>query len=85
MCSHHEASVGAGFIERQADAASMKSTFWIQELDARDPQGNQRMRLQYSQVIMLDFFPRADGLPGLIRWPHVSIATLEKDFDAPVS
>lgn len=77
--------VNIPFIERQADATSMKSTFWIQELDAQDEHGNQRMRLQYSQVIMLDFFPRADGLPGLIRWPHVSIATLDKEFYGPVS
>jgi hypothetical protein len=60
------------FIVKQANADSMRSTFWIQEL-ARGG-----LRLQYSQVVMLDFFPRADGLPGLIRWPHVSINTLTK-------
>ena len=30
------------------------------------------------QVVQLDFHPRADGGPGRIKWPHVSINTLEK-------
>lgn len=59
------------FVVKQANAASMKSTFWIQELEGK-------LRMQYVQVVMLDFFPRFDGLPGLIRWPHISINTLEK-------
>ncbi len=63
------------FIVKQANAADMKSTFWIQELAGS---GKPRFRLQYLQVVILDFFPRRDGLPGLIRWPHVSINTLEK-------
>lgn len=66
------------FIVRQANATSMNSTFWIQELEERDAHGNPKLRLQYSQVVMLEFFPRRDGLPGLIGWPHVSINTLEK-------
>ena len=53
----------------------MRSTFWIQELASGD---GPQLRLQYAQVVMLDFFRRADGLPGLIRWPHVSINTLTK-------
>jgi hypothetical protein len=65
----------------------MKSIFWIQELADKDKYGEPKLRLQYLQVVMLDFFPRRDGLPpgccpGLIRWPHVSINTLEKDVDA---
>lgn len=67
------------FIEKQANAASMKSTFWIQELKDMDVNGNPILRLQYLQIVMLDFFPRRDGLPGVIRWPHVSINTLVKD------
>jgi hypothetical protein len=66
------------FVVKQANAASMKSTFWVQELKAPDKYGKPKLRLQYSQVVMLDFFPRFDGLPGVIRWPHVSINTLEK-------
>ena len=37
--------------------------------------------MQYVQVVMLDFFPRRDGLPGRISWPHVSINTLTKVSD----
>lgn len=70
--------VNIPFIVRQANATVMKSTFWIQELAEKDCEGNPKLRLQYSQLIMLEFFPRRDGLPGLIRWPHVSINTLEK-------
>jgi len=66
------------FIVKQANASAMKSTFWIQELADKDINGDAVLRLQYSQVILLDFFPRGDGSPGLIRWPHVSINTLEK-------
>ena len=70
--------VNIPFIVKQANAAEMKSTFWIQELKEKDCQGNPKLRLQYSQIIFLDFFSRRDGAPGLIRWPHVSINTLEK-------
>jgi hypothetical protein len=73
--------VNIPFIERQADAASMKSTFWIQELEETDSYGKPKLRLQYLQVVMLDFFPRRDGLPGVIRWPHISINTMEKVSD----
>lgn len=65
------------FIEKQADASEMTSTFWIQELGEKDKNGNPKLRLQYTQTVMLDFFPRRDG-EGLIKWPHVSINTLEK-------
>ena len=70
--------VNIPFIVKQANAASMKSTFWIQELEEKDEHGNPKLRLQYLQVVMLDFFERRDGLPGLIGWPHISINTLEK-------
>lgn len=69
--------VNIPFIVAQANAVVMKSTFWIQELAEKDPKGNPKLRLQYSQNVGLDFFPRRDG-QGLIRWPHVSICTLDK-------
>lgn len=66
----------APFSVREAEAVSMKSTFWIQEVEEA---GKLRLRLQYSQVVMLNFFrPREDELPGVAAWPHISIATLEK-------
>jgi hypothetical protein len=68
------------FSVREAEPVSMKSTFWIQELSELDRFGNPRLRLQYSQVVMMDFFrPREDEFPGRAVWPHISIATLEKD------
>jgi hypothetical protein len=70
--------VNIPFIERQADAASMKSIFWIMELDEKNDKGDPRLVLAYSQFIYLDFFPRPDGKPGLIRWPHISINVMEK-------
>jgi len=70
--------VNIPFIVKQANAADMKSTFWIQELAEQDASGKPKLRLQYLQVVLLDFFDRRDGLPGLIRWPHVSINTMEK-------
>lgn len=71
--------INAPFTKREADPVSMKSTFWIQELNEKDQNGKPRFRLQYSQVVMLHFIrPREDGLPGRAIWPHVSIATLEK-------
>lgn len=67
------------FVVKQADAVSMKSTFWIQELKEKDKCGNRKLRMQYSQIVILDFFrPREDGHPGRARWPHISINTLEK-------
>jgi hypothetical protein len=74
--------VNIPFVVKQANAASMKSTFWIQEMAEKDANGDAKLRLQYLQVVLLDFFPRRDGLPGPIRWPHVSINTLEKDVQA---
>lgn len=69
----------APFSVREAEPVSMKSTFWIQELAEQDERGNPRLRLQYSQVVMLHFFhPREDEFPGRAVWPHISIATLEK-------
>lgn len=68
------------FIVKQANASEMKSTFFIQEIE--DEQGHTKLRLQYVQVVQLDFFPRVDGGPGRIKWPHVSINTMEKVSDA---
>jgi hypothetical protein len=78
--------VNIPFIVRQANATVMRSTFWIQELKEKDKYGKPKLRMQYSQLVMLDFFPRLDGLPpgccpGPIQWPHVSINTLEKVVD----
>lgn len=64
------------FVKKQAAATRMKATFWIEELADEDAEGRPKLRLQYLQVVMLDFFPRRDGVPGLMSWPHVSANTL---------
>jgi hypothetical protein len=66
------------FIVRQANAAVMRSTFWIMELDEVDEDGEPRLVLAYSQLVLLDFFNRFDGREGLIRWPHISINMMER-------
>ncbi|QDU42865.1 hypothetical protein Mal52_13340 [Symmachiella dynata] len=71
--------VNIPFIETQADATKMESTFWIQELEEKDEDGEHKLRLQYLQIVMLDFFERPPGQgEGLIRWPHISINTMER-------
>lgn len=71
--------VNIPFVVKQAEPVSMKSTFWIQELKEKDECGHPQLRLQYSQIVMLDFFrPREDGHPDRARWPHISINTLKK-------
>ena len=71
------------FVVKQANASAMKSIFWIQELEETDSRGKPKLRLQYLQTAMLDFDGRTSGLPGRIRWPHVSINTLEKVEQTP--
>lgn len=71
------------FIVRQADTTSMNSTFWIQETDQEGPDGQPRVFMQYVQSVMLDFFGRRDGNPGLIKWPHISINTMERTSNQP--
>jgi hypothetical protein len=71
------------FVTKHANATTMKSTFWIEELEETTDTGAPRVRLQYLQVVMLEFFPRRDGVPGLIQWPHVSINTLEWVGETP--
>ncbi|KAF7787038.1 hypothetical protein PRUB_a3884 [Pseudoalteromonas rubra] len=66
------------FVTRQANAAEVHSTFWIYELTETDQNGNPKLWLQYSQTVILDFFNRKDRPGELIRWPHISINTLEK-------
>ncbi len=63
------------FINRQANAAEMQSTFWIMEMQD-DGNGGPELMMAYSQFILLDFFESPQG--GLIRWPHVSINVMEK-------
>lgn len=75
--------VNIPFIKKQADATEMDVTFWIMELEEADQDGQPRLIMMYHQVVMLDFFARTDGTSGLIKWPHVSINTMERISGAP--
>jgi hypothetical protein len=79
--------VNIPFITNQANATEMESTFWIMELEALGPDGRARLIMQYMQIVMLEFFGRRDGQPGLIKWPHVSINTMERlpDISSPAA
>lgn len=66
------------FVTRQADAIDMSAVFWIMEMTSK-ADGKPKLALAYIQIVVLEFFPRFDGLPGRIRWPHVSINTMVKD------
>jgi hypothetical protein len=52
-----------------ARAAEVDAMFWIETV-AGEPGQPDRLQLQYSQLVQLDF----NGL----RWPHVTVATLHK-------
>ena len=51
-----------------ADTAQVDAIFWIETV--KDAAGHDKFQLQYSQTVLLNF----NGL----SWPHVSVATLEK-------
>lgn len=70
--------VNIPFVVDQANATEMESTFWIMELEELAPDGQPRLIMMYQQVVMLDFFKRTDDVRGLIKWPHVSINTMER-------
>jgi hypothetical protein len=51
-----------------ARAVEVDAIFWIETIEG--PGGKDKLQLQYTQLVQLDF----NGL----RWPHVTVATLEK-------
>ena len=52
-----------------ANAAEVDAIFWIENVEGSYGEPT-KLQLQYTQVVQLDF----NGL----RWPHVSVATLQK-------
>jgi hypothetical protein len=86
---HFSSTVATGgihnipFVVNQANATEIESTFWILELEELGADGNPRLIMLYHQLVMLDFFERRDGTPGLIKWPHVSINTMERLPEEP--
>lgn len=77
--------VNIPFVVAQANATKMRSIFWIHELDEEDQYGGPALALQYVQIVMLEFFERGDGVPGLIEWPHVSINTMLRVSKEPMT
>lgn len=71
------------FIVAEANATEIRSIFWIHELNQTDTDNDPKMVMQYAQVVMLEFFPRTDGSDGLIKWPHVSINTMQRISKKP--
>ena len=70
--------VNIPFNVKHAKSAEMRATFWIQELDELDENGEPKLRLQYSQTVILEFFHQLHHPTQPIQWPHVSINTMEK-------
>ncbi|WP_437675656.1 heme-binding protein [Sorangium sp. So ce131] len=66
--------VNIPFIRKNANVSFFKSIFWIETVKLQDSTFQQ---LQYSQKIDLEFFKKF-GEPGLITWPHVTVASLTK-------
>lgn len=60
------------FIQKNATAASMDATFWLQNITG----GSETELLQYSQTINLVFPPAGTAAP--VNWPHVTISTLKR-------
>jgi hypothetical protein len=65
------------FVINQANATRVTATFWIQKVQPST--GGVLFVLQYAQRVLLEFFPRGDGQPGKIQWPHISINTLIRE------
>jgi len=66
------------FVISQAKATRVTAVFWIQKVKTHS--GQVRFVLQYAQRVILEFFPRADGKPGLIQWPHISVNTMIREL-----
>lgn len=65
------------FIEKRADATSMRAVFLIEELDAPPVGGVPQIVLQYAQRVVLDFAASPGDPNTLIKWPHISINTMK--------
>jgi hypothetical protein len=72
------------FVVKQANATSMRAIFWVEELENPDTEGRPQFILQYAQRVLLEFFPAGGSSSvGLIKWPHISINTMQLVPPAP--
>jgi hypothetical protein len=69
------------FLQTNADAATVFATFWIETIEGPTPDTD-FLQLQYVQTVLLNFPVITPGNPpgANLRWPHVSVATLQKTF-----
>ena len=82
QCGHPQPALRRQERQRHLDELDLLDPGAVTDLDNS---GRKKPRLQYLQVVMLDFAPRRDGLPGLIGWPHISINTLDQVPDDPAA
>jgi len=74
------------FLGVNATAEKVFATFWIEKVQDPDYPDRHFMQLQYTQTVLLNFpldVPKTPANPaGLVNlsWPHVSVATLVKEF-----
>lgn len=65
------------FVTQNANVTEVSSIFWVEKVINAD--GTNFMQLQYTQTVMLDFGTIPGGDPKqIIKWPHISVATLIK-------
>ncbi len=67
--------------EPNAQTSLVYATFWIETVTNSNT-GHTFMQLQYAQMVVLDF-PIRHLLPAAyvnLGWPHITVATLRKDF-----
>lgn len=64
------------FVVEQANATEMRFVLWIEELMDSTPTAP-KFQLQYAQKVMLEFFPAFGDATRRIKWPHISINTLQ--------
>ena len=68
------------FLETNAKSALLYATFWIQRV-SHPRRRESFLQLQYAQMVLLNFpILLAGASPPNFSWPHVSVATLHKDF-----
>jgi hypothetical protein len=67
--------------EPNAQTSLVYATFWIETVTNSNT-GHTFMQLQYAQMVVLNF-PIRHLLPATfvnLGWPHITVATLRKDF-----
>lgn len=65
------------FVTKNANATTFSAIFWL--MTVQNPDNTTAKLLQYTQTVILDF-PVFGSQPGQVvglKWPHISLATLE--------